>query len=178
MPHIHTEPGQHDHTVSFFIIRTDFDEPKVMYHVHRKTGKLTMFGGHVELNETPWEAALHEIVEESGYAHEQLQILQPAQRLSFLTDAVVHPQPVVNSTGQYPGVVPHYHTDTMYALLASGEPLGAPEEGESTDIRLYTLEEIAAIPSSMIFEAWREVGQYILSTIHRTWEPLPLTTFN
>lgn len=178
MPHIHTEPGQHDHTVSFFIVRTDFEEPKIVYHMHRKTGKLSMFGGHVELNETPWGAALHEIVEESGYSHDQLSILQPTFRLPKLTDAVVHPTPVVNSTGQYPNEIPHFHTDTMYALTASEEPIGEPEEGESTDIRLFTLAEIAEIPSDMIFEAWREVGQYILSTIYKAWQPLPLSEFD
>lgn len=177
MSHIHTEPGQHDHTVSFFIIRTDFDEPKIIYHMHRKTNRLTMFGGHVELHETPWQAMLHEVTEESGYAHEQLQILQPEQRMKFITEATVHPMPVVNSTGLYPQSTPHFHTDTMYALTTSEEPAGVPDEGESTDIRLFTLEELNEIPKALIFEAWREVGRYILNVIYPNWKPLPLTTF-
>lgn len=177
MPHIHTAPGHHDHTVSFFIVRTDFPEPKLMYHVHRKTGRLSMFGGHVELHETPWSAALHEIREETGYRHEQLTILQPQERITALTGAVVHPMPVVNSTGQYPHEVPHFHTDTMYALIAEGEPLDRPEEGESTDIRLFTLDELALIPEEEIFEVWREIGAYILREIYPKWKPLPLDTF-
>ncbi len=178
MAHIHTEPGHHDHTVSFFIVRTDFDVPKIVYHMHRKTGKLSMFGGHVELNETPWQAALHEITEETGYLHSQLSILQPTQRILKLTDAAVHPVPVVNSTGKYPIATPHFHTDTMYALIASEEPAGEPEEGESTDIRLFTLEELRAIPEDQIFEAWREVGEYILTAIYPAWIANSLESFD
>jgi len=63
MAHIHTQPGQHDHTASAYIVRTDFDEPKIMLHLHRKIGKYLQFGGHVELHETPWQAVVHELRE-------------------------------------------------------------------------------------------------------------------
>ena len=66
MAHIHTQPGQHDHTASAYIIRTDLDTPRIMLHLHRKIGKYLQFGGHVELNETPWQAVVHELREESG----------------------------------------------------------------------------------------------------------------
>jgi len=177
MPHIHTANGHHDSTVSFFIVREDFDEPKLILHTHRKTGRLSMFGGHVELNETPWQAALHEITEETGYLHSQLRILQPPLRIKSLTDAAVHPQPVLHSTGQYPVEPVHFHTDIMYALTASEEPELSPEDGESTDIRLFTLAELKEISQDEIFEAWREVGIYILTEIHRNWQPEVLDSF-
>jgi len=178
MPHIHTEAGHHDHTVSFFIVRTDFDEPKLTYHVHRKTGNLSMFGGHVELDETPWQSMLHEITEESGFDHDQLQILQPVQRLKSVSGVVTHPQPVYVHTGQFPIQPPHFHTDMMYALVANEAPRQAPLEGESTDIRLFNLEELAQVPAEEIFEAWREIGAYILKEVLPSWERLPLTTFD
>jgi 8-oxo-dGTP pyrophosphatase MutT (NUDIX family) len=81
MSHIHKKPGQHDHTASTFLFRTDFSEPKVMLHFHQKLGSYMQFGGHVELNETPWQTVIHELREESGYDIDQLQILQPKQRL-------------------------------------------------------------------------------------------------
>lgn len=81
MAHIHTEPGQHDHTASGFIVRTDTPEPTLILHRHKKTGKYMQFGGHIELDETPWQAVRHELMEESGYDLSDLQILQPMQRL-------------------------------------------------------------------------------------------------
>ncbi len=53
MAHIHTQPGQHDHTASAYIFRVDFDEPKLVLHLHRKINKYLQFGGHIELHETP-----------------------------------------------------------------------------------------------------------------------------
>lgn len=178
MAHIHTKPGQHDHTVSFFIIRTDGSEPRLLLHKHKKTGRLSMFGGHIELNETPWQAALHEISEETGYLHEQLSILQPAHRILKLKDAAVHPSPVVSSTGLYPQDVVHYHSDTMYALVASESPAGQPDEGESTTMILVTLDELRDLPKDSIFEAWREVGEYILTEVYNYWGEYPLSDFD
>ena len=56
MPHIHTEPGQHDQTVSAFIFRKVDGEYKAFLHMHRTLGTLMQVGGHVELDETPWGA--------------------------------------------------------------------------------------------------------------------------
>jgi 8-oxo-dGTP pyrophosphatase MutT (NUDIX family) len=56
MPHIHTGPGEHDHTASAVIIRNESDGPKVLLHLHKKLNRLLQPGGHVELHETPWQA--------------------------------------------------------------------------------------------------------------------------
>jgi 8-oxo-dGTP pyrophosphatase MutT (NUDIX family) len=177
MGHLHTAPGAHDACVSFFIVRTDLGEPRITYHVHRKTGMLSMFGGHIEENESPWQAALREITEETGYKHAQLRILQPQRRLTALTGAAVHPVPVVSYTGQYPAAVPHFHTDLMHALIADEPAAGAPATGESTDIRLYTRAELAEVPAETMTPIWREIGYYILSDVLGAWEPLPLSAF-
>src|SRR5437879_1527745 len=98
MPHIHTKPGQHDHTASAYIVRIDGKEPKILLHKHKKSGKYQQFGGHIELDETPWQAVLHEIKEESGYDAKQLMLLQPKERLKSLGDADQHPVPVCHNT--------------------------------------------------------------------------------
>jgi len=49
MSHIHTQPGQHDMTVSAFIVRQVDGEWKCLVHLHKKAGKLMQVGGHVEL---------------------------------------------------------------------------------------------------------------------------------
>jgi 8-oxo-dGTP pyrophosphatase MutT (NUDIX family) len=177
MPHIHTAEGEHDHSVSFFIFRTDLGEPRVMLHMHRKVGKLMMFGGHVELTEHPWSAALHEITEETGFDHQQLRILQPERAPLHLTNAVVHPAPVSHATQIYPGDVAHFHTNISYAMTAAGPPAGAPDPGESTDIRLLTRDELLALPDDLVEESFRELAVEIFDYYLHAWAPKSLATF-
>jgi 8-oxo-dGTP pyrophosphatase MutT (NUDIX family) len=167
MAHIHTRPGQHDHTVSIYIIRTDFNEPKVLLHLHRKVQLYAQFGGHIELDETPWHTTIHEIREEAGYDISQLSLLQPVQRLDHVGQAIVHPQPIVHATMGYPTDEHHYHTDSAYAFVAKNAPAYAPDEGESTDIRLFTRGEI--LHHTNIDDITRDTALYTLDTILPTW---------
>lgn len=179
MAHIHTEEGQHDATVSFFIVRLDTPNPSVLLHMHRKIGKWMMFGGHVELDESPWEAALHEITEETGYAHHQLQVLQPPYRITELDGAKIHPTPVIYSTKEYPAAEnTHYHTDATYALITQSEPEGQPDDGESTDIILVDLKQLNAIPDDEIVEAWRQIARAILTYHIYSWNAVDLKEFS
>ena len=61
MAHIHTLSGQHDFTVSVYIVR-QFDDIdwRIALHVHKKHNSLLPFGGHIELDETPWQAVARE----------------------------------------------------------------------------------------------------------------------
>lgn len=175
MPHIHTEPGQHDHTVSIYVFRTDLDTPKVLLHFHHKMNAYAQFGGHVELDETPWQAAVHELKEEAGYDIHTLQLLQPSRRLKTIEGAVVHPQPIVHATMGYPSNGGHFHTDSVYALIADGEPASHPDEGESDDLRLFTRDEITT--SGEVDTITRDIALYIFDEILSTWTPLPADEF-
>jgi len=177
MGHINERAGEHDTTVSFFIIRTDGDEPRAVYHRHRRLGVLTMFGGHVELHQSPWMAAMAELVEETGYDPSQLAVLQPDVRMSFITRADVHPVPAVSHTAPYPGDVPHFHSDSMYTFVTDQEPSGTPGEGESTEVELFTAHELAGGPIEGMPEKWREIGFHMLTRVYGTWTPVPLTSY-
>lgn len=142
MPHIHTEPGQHDVTVSAYIIRIDEPEPRLLVHMHKKFGKLMQVGGHIELSETPWHALEHEVFEESGYTLAELQVLQPQETLPALANAIVHPVPLLMNTHKVSET--HYHSDLAYGFVTSHAPTQAPSEGESNDIRWVTASELAA----------------------------------
>jgi 8-oxo-dGTP pyrophosphatase MutT (NUDIX family) len=62
VPHIHTEPGQVDHTVEVFVV----DLGRVLLRLHDKFGIWLSVGGHIELDEDPVQAALREVKEEVG----------------------------------------------------------------------------------------------------------------
>lgn len=62
MPHIHTEPDQIDYTTDVFIVYKD----KVLFRFHDKHKKWLVPGGHIELDETPQQAAVREVKEEVG----------------------------------------------------------------------------------------------------------------
>lgn len=171
-----TEPGQHDHTVSIYIFRTDFPEPKVLLHYHAKMQAYAQFGGHVELDETPWQAALHELREETGYAIEQLKLLQPAERLTHVAGATVHPHPAMRVTMAVPGTAQHYHTDTVYVLTASQPPKDAPHEGESTDIRLYSEAELDAAKDEIETVTY-DIARHAFGEILPRWQLVPAANF-
>jgi 8-oxo-dGTP pyrophosphatase MutT (NUDIX family) len=177
MAHIHTQPGQHDHTASAFIFRTDFDQPKIILHLHKKLGAYMQFGGHIELHENPWQAIVHELREESGYDIDQLQILQPKVRLTNLSDnAIIHPQSVSHTT--HPLGNDHFHTDSAYAMTTGKSPRHQPDEGESTDSILLNRDELVSLPADQIIENVREIALYIFDEILPHWQPVATDEIN
>ena len=175
--HIHTEPGQHDHTASAFIVRYDAGEPKVLLHMHKKLGVLLQTGGHVELHETPWQAVLHEITEETGYELSQLRLLQPNLRLKKITDAVLHPQPLVYNTHRFDHEGVHKHTDVSFAFMTDSLPAGVPDEGESRDQRWVGLAELKLLSENEIFANVREIMTYLLTNVLGKYEVVELSQF-
>lgn len=175
MAHIHTEPGQHDHTVTAYIVRLDGSEPRVFLHMHKKLGRLLPIGGHIELNETPWQAMEHELLEESGYMLSDLKILQPKQRIDNLYDVVVHPYPVVMNTHEVmPG---HYHSDTAYVFIADSEPQVKIGDDESADLRWLTAAELNAIKEPDIFSNIIEIYNFILDVCIKDWDQIETSAF-
>lgn len=64
MPHIHTKPGHIDYTADSFVVHVP--TKRVLIRYHDKYDMWLVPGGHIELDETPNEAALREIKEETG----------------------------------------------------------------------------------------------------------------
>ena len=176
MPHIHNNPGQHDHTVTAFIVRADGDEPKVLMHMHRKLGMLLPPGGHIELNETPWAAMAHELTEESGYTLEDLMIMQPPVRIRALSNVVLHPQPIASQTHDITS--DHFHSDSGYLFVANGEPSGALHDGESSDLRWMSRQEIVAASNEELYANTRETVLAIFDEFLAAWEPVLATSFS
>lgn len=172
MPHIHTNPGQHDLTVTAYVVRLDQGEPKGLLHMHRKLGKLVPVGGHVELNETPWQALSHELKEESGYELDSLQIIQPVSRVKQLSKVDLHPYPLAMNTHDV--VDGHFHTDISYGLIAHSTPQSSPGEGESLDLRWLTLREIEDLSHETIFENTKQVYGFFINEALKDWEAIAI----
>lgn len=140
MPHIHTKPGQHDVTVSAWILKKVDDETKVFVHMHRKMKKYIEIGGHMELDETPWQTMAHELEEESGYTLDELDIYQPSYAPMELPFFEVHPVPSLLVT--YQPSPDHFHSDICYVFSAKQEPCKKPAENESSDVKWFSIKEL------------------------------------
>jgi len=175
VPHIHTERGQHDLTASAFIVRLDTPEPTLFLHRHKKLGTFLEFGGHVELDQTPWQAVVDEVEAESGYTPEQLKVLQPEAVLTKLTGVVLHPYPLCVMTHAFDDT--HFHTDIEYLLVASSPPNKPVGEGESTDLRAFTQAELLALDPSEVPENIREMAAFIFTVCLSEWATTDLARF-
>lgn len=164
MPHIHEQPGQHDMTVSAYIVRTDGDEPKCMVHMHRKMGKLMQIGGHIELTETPWQSLARELAEESGYTLDELRVVQHNADRVVEVASINHPTPFcVNTHSVGNG---HFHSDLCYGFIADGPAKNLPAEGESADIRWLTFAEMeAAVGQGEALEGMWRMYQYLVRNL-------------
>lgn len=137
--HIHTEPNQHDVTVSAWLFRGEAEQ-EVFVHMHRKMQKYMEIGGHMELDETPWQTIAREMAEEAGYELSNLELYQPDYMPLTLSRTVVHPVPSLMVT--YQPVPGHYHTDITYVFHEISEASNVPQKGESQDLRWMTFSEL------------------------------------
>ena len=167
MGHIHTNVVEYDFTVGAYIIRKSPKGYEALLHLHKKLGKWLPFGGHIELNETPWQAVIREIKEESGYESNQLQIIQPQDTISSLSDISVLPQPVFIASYDYDAE--HNHTDIAYAFLVDIDPPGATLIDESSDFRWFDSKSLANLSPEEIFSNTVEVYDYVLKVLDRNW---------
>jgi 8-oxo-dGTP diphosphatase len=179
MPHIHTQHGEYDHTVSAYIVDISGDEPRLLLHMHKKYGRLFQPGGHIELNENAWQAIEHELLEETGYDFDQLRIIQPKYLEKLVlsnTEKVMHPvQFLYNS---HPVNDDHFHSDAVYLFTVTEPPRHTPGEGESTDLRWVSLEDINKLTeedlSSMVIDAAAIAFEAATSG---EWSSLPTSHF-
>lgn len=179
MPHIHNEPEQHDFTVSAYIVRTIDPanrmsiEPVILLHMHNKFRKLLQPGGHVELEENPWEAVQHEILEETGYDFAQLKVMQPlglhVQNMRN-PKTIQHPTPLSLYTHEVNE--DHKHTDISFLFVTEEFPNHAPAAGESTDLRWMTAAQIEQLGSDEIASGTADVAPVALEIVSsfQGWE--------
>lgn len=160
MAHIHTAAGQHDSTVSAFLVNSETN--RLLLHRHRKLGILLQPGGHIELNEHPWQTMVHELEEETGYALDELEVLQSAPAIPGLIETV-HPIPLAYRSHDFP-VAPeqHFHTDAAFGFVVDHLPVNLPHEGESQELFWLDADELEAVADDMIPPDVRTIGLHLL----------------
>jgi hypothetical protein len=171
MAHLHVGIGEHDHTVSAYLVRTDGREPRILLHLHKSLGRYLQFGGHIELTENPWQAVEHELREESGYCLDQLGLLQPKERITSLASGTLHPVPLCYNTHQIG--LDHWHSDASWAFVTSQEPRFAVAEGESSLLRWFSADDLDSTLDHPIEPSVRDVALFLFRVVLDRWEVIP-----
>ena len=123
-----------------------------LLHHHAKLGMWLPCGGHVEPNELPDDAAVREVMEESGVA------------IELLGDGPIDapgPRPLVRPRGiQLEPIAPgHEHIDLIY-LARPAEPYDGtiPLRDDDPSLGWYDAEALATMALSAEVRAWCEVA--------------------
>ncbi len=160
MPHTHTGPGQYDPTVTAMIVRYDGGTPRVLLPLHRKYSVRLPPGGHIELDENPWQAIARELHEEAGYHLDQLEVLQFAQAPTRAFNTL-HPMPLLYHSHAVPGPVKHFHMDACFGFVAYDDPRDGIADGESK-LEWFTADDVAAFPQDHIPGDMREMALFLM----------------
>jgi 8-oxo-dGTP pyrophosphatase MutT (NUDIX family) len=146
MPHIHTEPGQIDYVADVFVVYQN----KVLYRYHDKYQELLMPGGHIELNETPEQAAVREVFEEVGlevklYNPDNISLIgreEDSEQIGIHEDRPLLPPPAMDIHLCEEG---HRHIAFIYYGISETDQVLEPEgEEKSGGIVWLTKNEIVA----------------------------------
>ena len=117
----HADPT---HVTASAVVRSDAG---VLLHRHRRLGLWLQPGGHIDAGETPAQAAVREVAEETG-----------------LDAGHAADPPRIVHVDVHPGARGHTHLDVRYLLRARAVP-PRPPTGESQDVAWFTLAAAIAI---------------------------------
>jgi 8-oxo-dGTP pyrophosphatase MutT (NUDIX family) len=160
LSHPPPEPGQtfRHFTVAVFVVH----ERRVLLHYHRKLSKWLPPGGHIEDDELPDDAALREVLEETGIrarlvGSRGLPIDQPRQ---LVVPAGIQVENI------YAG---HQHIDLVYFARPAPDDLTAaeidPRLAESDQVGWYAAHELEPLGVDDEIRAW---SQRALDALDRT----------
>ena len=134
-------------TVAVFVVY----EQRVLLHYHRKLGKWLPPGGHIEPNELPDDAAVREVLEETGIR---------ARLVGAHGLPVDDPRQLVLPAGIqlehiYPG---HEHIDLVYFARPEPSDLRAaeidPRLAESDQVGWYAAAQLEVLGANAEIRAW------------------------
>ena len=112
---------------------------KILLMKHKKNGRWTQPGGHMEGNETPEEAALREVYEETGLRVRLLGERFPRED-DFIRPLGIQKNRKTTNDGET-----HIHIDIIYAAVPNDDSTPTNNSKESDDIRWFSREELEYI---------------------------------
>ena len=129
---------------------------KILLIKHKKNRRWTQPGGHIEGNETPEEAALREVYEETGLRVRLLGERFPRED-DFIRPLGIQKNRRTTSDGET-----HMHIDIIYAAIPIRDTEEKLNVEESDDIGWFTRDELDAID---VFPDIKITMDYILKEI-------------
>ena len=109
---------------------------KILLIKHKKNGRWTQPGGHMEGNETPEEAALREVYEETGLRVKLLGERFPREE-DFIRPLGIQKNRRTTQDGE-----DHIHIDIIYAAVPNDDKKEILNEEESEDIKWFSRREL------------------------------------
>lgn len=131
---------------------------KILLIKHRKNRRWTQPGGHIEGNETPEEAAVREVYEETGLRVRLLGERFPREE-DFIRPLGIQKNRRTTSDGET-----HMHIDIIYAAVPNDAADFILNKEESDDIGWFSREELEDIDC---FPDIKITMDYILKNIIR-----------
>jgi 8-oxo-dGTP pyrophosphatase MutT (NUDIX family) len=145
------EHGRH-FTVAIFVVR----DGRVLLHWHRKLGMWLPPGGHIERDELPDEAAVREVLEETGVEVELV-----GERREDVEDPVqLHRPAGVQLEDIGPG---HQHIDLIYFARPKG-PTSIRDEFSTDKVGWYAPEDWVGMAVNAEVRGWCERALESLAT--------------
>ncbi len=134
-----------------------FDRKKVLLVFHKKLNSWLPPGGHVDLNETPPEAACRETREETGLeiaiVPEENHWIESREASSFCRPYLC----LLENIPEHKDKPAHQHIDFFYLARLLSKKEGNPELKEIKELRWFSQEEVEGL----------EEGKEILFSIKR-----------
>ena len=112
---------------------------KILLIKHKKNGRWTQPGGHMEGNETPEETALREVYEETGLRVKLLGERFPRE------DDFIRPLGIQKNRKTLEDGEMHMHVDIIYAAVPNDDGVIKVNFDESEDVRWFSREELEYI---------------------------------
>ena len=129
---------------------------KILLIKHKRNGRWTQPGGHMEGNETPEETALREVYEETGLRVRLLGERFPRE------DDFIRPLGIQKNRKAMNDGEMHMHIDIIYAAVPNDDSSVKLNIEESDDIRWFSREELEYIDC---FPDIKITMDYILNNI-------------
>ena len=112
---------------------------RILLVKHKKNRRWTQPGGHIEGNETPEEAALREVYEETGMHVRLLGDRFPRE------DDFIRPLGIQKNRRTTDDGETHMHVDIIYAAVPNEDKALVLNREESDDVNWFTREELDQI---------------------------------